>query len=251
MLLARRCAVLLTKPAAVEAEMARSVDTIVCVSAEEAAALRVLGAREPLVVEPWLSELSLTPAGFAERSDVFMVAGWLAGPESPNIDGLLWFVHEVLPIVRARVPWVRVRVSGPAPPKVALDAGGRGIFFEGQVSDMAEFYGRMRACIVPLRFGAGVKIKTVEALQYGVPTVATSVGAEGIDLRGTAALLVADDARDFAHGLVSLLTDRGLGTPTGRDRGTRRTAPIRSDQGHLGLYPGGSRRRPHGRKAAT
>jgi glycosyltransferase involved in cell wall biosynthesis len=73
---------------------------------------------------------------------------------------------------------------------------------------MAEFYGRMRACIVPLRFGAGVKIKTVEALQYGVPTVATSVGAEGIDLRGTAALLVADDARDFAHGLVSLLTDR-------------------------------------------
>jgi hypothetical protein len=38
--------------------------------------------------------------------------------------------------------------------------------------------------------------------------VATSVGAEGIDLRGTAALLVADDARDFAHGLVSLLTDR-------------------------------------------
>ena len=53
-----------------------------------------------------------------------------------------------------------------------------------------------------------MKIKTVEALQYGVPTVATSVGAEGIDLRGTAALLVADDARDFARGLISLLTDR-------------------------------------------
>jgi len=99
----------------VEAEMASSVDTIVCVSADEASALRALGAREPFVVEPWLSELSLTPAGFAERSDVFLVAGWLAGPESPNVDGLLWFVHEVLPIVRARVPWVRVRVTGPAP----------------------------------------------------------------------------------------------------------------------------------------
>jgi glycosyltransferase involved in cell wall biosynthesis len=73
---------------------------------------------------------------------------------------------------------------------------------------MAEFYGRMRACIVPLRYGAGVKIKTVEALQYGVPTVATKVGAEGIDLRGTSALLVADDAREFADGLVSLLSDR-------------------------------------------
>ena len=192
----------------VEAEMARSVDTIVCVSTDEAAALRALGAHDPLVVEPWLSDLALTPAGFAERSDVFLVAGWLAGPESPNVDGLVWFAREVLPIVRARVPWVRVRVSGPAPPKVALDVGGRGIFFEGQVSNMADFYGRTRACIVPLRYGAGVKIKTVEALQYGVPTVSTSVGAEGIDLRGTAALLVADDARQFGLGLVSLLTDR-------------------------------------------
>jgi len=192
----------------VEAEMAFSVDTIVCVSADEAAALRALGAREPLVVEPWLSDLSLTPAGFAERADAFLVAGWLAGPESPNVDGLVWFVHEVLPIVRARVPWVRVHVSGPEPPKVARDVGGRGICFEGQVSNMAEFYGRTRACIVPLRYGAGVKIKTVEALQYGVPTVATTVGAEGIDLRGTNALLVADDPREFADGLVALLTDR-------------------------------------------
>ena len=105
----------------VEAEMARSVDTIVCVSADEAAALRALGARDPLVVEPWLSDLALTPAGFAERSDVFLVAGWLAGPESPNVDGLVWFVREVLPIVRARVPWVRVHVSGPG----AAEGGSR------------------------------------------------------------------------------------------------------------------------------
>ena len=236
----------------VEAEMAFSVDTIVCVSADEAAALRALGAHEPLVVEPWLSNLELTPAGFADRSDVFLVAGWLAGPESPNVDGLLWFVREVLPVVRARVPWVRVHVSGPAPPKVALDVAGRGICFEGQVTDMAEFYGRTRACIVPLRYGAGVKIKTVEALQYGVPTVATTVGAEGIDLRGTSALLVADDARQFALQLVSLLTDR---TAWERQRAEiealEHATQVRSIDGHLGLYPGGSRGRPNGHLFAT
>ena len=192
----------------IEAEIARAVDTIVCVSSDEAAALRALGAREPFVVEPWLSEPALTPAGFAARSDAFLVAGWLAGPESPNVDGLLWFVRDVLPMVLARLPWVRIRVSGSAPPQAALEVGGRGISFEGHVGNIADFYGRTRACIVPLRYGAGVKIKTVEALQYGVPTVATSVGAEGIDLRGTAALSVADDARDFALALTSLLTDR-------------------------------------------
>ncbi len=77
----------------VEAEIARTLDTLVCVSADEAAALRALGARDPLVVEPWLREPALTPAGFAARSDVLMVAGWLAGPDSPNVDGLLWFAR--------------------------------------------------------------------------------------------------------------------------------------------------------------
>ncbi len=72
---------------------------------------------------------------------------------------------------------------------------------------MAGLYGRTRACVVPLRYGSGVKIKTVEALQYGVPTVSTKVGAEGIDLRGTAPMLVVDDAREFALALTSMLTE--------------------------------------------
>ena len=237
---------------AVEAEMAMSVDTIVCVSADEASALRALGAREPFVVEPWLSDLALTPAGFAARSDVFLVAGWLAGPESPNVDGLLWFVHEVLPIVRARVPWVRVRVSGPAPPKVALDAGGRGIFFEGQVSNMAEFYGRTRACIVPLRYGAGVKIKTVEALQYGVPTVATKCRRRGHRLARHRCVVGRRRCPGLRRGArFAADRSRGLGPATGRDREARRAASIRGVQGHLGLYPGGSRGRPNGHLPAT
>jgi len=192
----------------IEAEIARTADALVCVSTDEASVLRALGAPSPFVVEPWLCEPALTPADFAERSDVLMVAGWLAGPESPNVDGLLWFVHEVLPLVRAQVPWVRVHVSGPDPPHTIRGVEGRGISFEGHVSNMAELYGRARACIVPLRYGSGVKIKTVEALQYGVPTVATTVGAEGIDLRGTSSLLVFDAARDFATALISVVSDR-------------------------------------------
>jgi glycosyltransferase involved in cell wall biosynthesis len=159
-------------------------------------------------VEPWLREPQLTPAGFSARSDVLLVAGWLAGRESPNVDGLLWFAREVLPIVRARLPWVRVRVSGSDPPDTALEVEGRSISFIGHVSDMAALYGSTRACIVPLRYGSGVKIKTIEALQYGVPTVATPVGAEGIDFRGTSPLLVVGEPRQFAEALISVLTER-------------------------------------------
>ncbi|MGD1012698.1 MAG: glycosyltransferase family 4 protein, partial [Acidimicrobiales bacterium] len=193
---------------ALESEIASAADTMVCVSGEEAEAARALGARAPFVVEPWLSSPELTPAGFEARSDVLMIASWLAGPESPNADGLYWFVDNVMPIVKARLPWVRVQVSGASPPEEVLAVGGRGVSFVGQLGDIADAYGRSRACIVPLRYGAGVKIKTVEALQYGVPTIATTVGAEGIDLRGTEALKVTDDPREFAFSLTSLLTDR-------------------------------------------
>ena len=59
----------------------------------------------------------------------------------------------------------------------------------------------------PMRYGAGVKVKTIEALEYGVPTVATSVGAEGIELRGVdEALIVTDDAALFARAVIQLLT---------------------------------------------
>jgi glycosyltransferase involved in cell wall biosynthesis len=62
--------------------------------------------------------------------------------------------------------------------------------------------------IAPIRFGAGVKVKTVQALQHGVPVVSTSCGAEGIDTYGIDAIDVADDPNAFAGLLVTLLTDK-------------------------------------------
>jgi glycosyltransferase involved in cell wall biosynthesis len=78
---------------------------------------------------------------------------------------------------------------------------------EGFVDDLAGFYDRIRVVIAPIRYGAGVKLKTVEALQYGLPTVSTTVGAEGIDTRGLAAIDVVDDPEQFAERIAVLLTD--------------------------------------------
>ena len=76
--------------------------------------------------------------------------------------------------------------------------------FEGLVTDLPAFYDRTRVVISPIRFGAGVKVKTVQALQYGVPVVSTSCGSEGIDTYGLDAIAVADDPEDFARLLVSI-----------------------------------------------
>ena len=58
--------------------------------------------------------------------------------------------------------------------------------------------------VVPTRYGAGVKTKTVEALQYGVPVVATTIGAEGLPAQGLDAVVIADDPVLFAERVVSL-----------------------------------------------
>jgi glycosyltransferase involved in cell wall biosynthesis len=114
----------------------------------------------------------------------------------------------VLPLVRQAIPWIRVHVTGANPPADLLELADPNLLFVGHVADITAFYDGTRVVIAPIRFGAGVKVKTVQALQHGVPVVSTSCGAEGIDTYGIDAIAVADDAADFANYLVTLLTDR-------------------------------------------
>ncbi|AMY11734.1 N-acetylglucosaminyl-diphospho-decaprenol L-rhamnosyltransferase [Luteitalea pratensis] len=189
-----------------EIAIAGCADEIVCVSRDEAAFFEAHGARRVRVMTPWLCRAAPTEASLAGRADIAFVAGWLAGASSPNGDALEWFVTEVLPLVVAEVPWARVRVTGSLP--APLDRfEGMHLHAEGFVPDLADFYRRVRVAIAPLRFGAGVKLKTVEALQYGVPVVATTVGAEGLEGLQGEVIAVHDDAVAFAAAVVARLRD--------------------------------------------
>jgi glycosyltransferase involved in cell wall biosynthesis len=81
------------------------------------------------------------------------------------------------------------------------------IHLVGHVDDLADVYASARVVIVPLRFGSGVKLKAVEALLHGVTMVATTCGAEGIDLLSQPAIDVADEPEEFAERLASLLEE--------------------------------------------
>ena len=105
------------------------------------------------------------------------------------------------------VPWATLRVSGADPPPELREKERFGVPFEGHIPDLASFYGSARVVISPVRFGSGVKIKTVEALQFGLPVVSTTVGAEGIDLHGVKAVEITDAPEVFARAVCRLLTD--------------------------------------------
>ena len=189
-----------------EARVASNADVIVCVSREEAAFFASHGARTVHVRTPWLRKASLTSPTLRGRADIGLVAGWLGGAWSPNGDALAWFASRVMPRITAVVPWVRLRVTGTLPPELRPFEG-LNLTSVGFVDDLAEFYGGLRVAVAPIRYGAGVKLKTVEALQYGVPIVATTVGAEGLDeLRG-GAIAVHDAPEAFADAVIARLVD--------------------------------------------
>jgi GT2 family glycosyltransferase len=180
-------------------------DEIICVSDEEAAILASVAGHCPIeVVRPIVRGLAPTVAGFSDRADLLFTPGWLAGDVSPNVDALRWFVIDVLPRLLEVRPDIRLRVTGGNPPPAARALAGAAVDLLGFTPELRSQYEAARVAIVPMRFGAGVKLKCLEALQYGVPVVSTSVGAEGLGLHDSRAVVVTDDPRDFAASLLRL-----------------------------------------------
>mgnify|MGYP001744139759 FL=1 len=128
----------------------------------------------------------------------------------PNLDAVLWFLKEVFPKIRAEEP-VNFYVAGSKVPEElkALHSPENGIHILGFVSDerLRELYENCRLVVVPLRYGAGVKGKVIEALYYGAPVLTTSIGAEGIPAAETV-MEIEDSAPRFAEAALRLYRDR-------------------------------------------
>lgn len=189
----------------IERAIPLEADEIICVSDEEAAVLAsVPGHCRIEVIRPVVRGLAPTTASFSERTNLLFTPGWLAGDASPNVDALRWFVTHVLPRLCEVKSEIRLRVTGAAPPPAARALAGPAVDLVGFAPELRPHYEAARIVVVPMRVGAGVKLKCIEALQYGVPVVSTSVGAEGLGLHDPRAVIVADDPREFAASLLRL-----------------------------------------------
>lgn len=149
-----------------------------------------------------LQDSAGTQYQWSERSDILFVGGF---NHPPNVDGLCWFVDEVMPLVWEQCPQLKLHVVGSSAPVVVQSLAQDRVLIHGYLSDeeLAKQYLRARMVAVPLRFGAGVKGKVLEALQNEVPLVTTSIGAEGLP-EADLVFNICDEARDFADALVDL-----------------------------------------------
>jgi glycosyltransferase involved in cell wall biosynthesis len=127
---------------------------------------------------------------------------------SPNIDAVLYFVTCIWQKVLEQHPTCRLMIVGRNPcDQILALAGSEGIEIHANVANLDEVYQNATIALVPLRFGAGTKLKVLEAFGYGVPVVTTSVGSEGIDVQNDDHLLVADSSEAFAEACLRLLAE--------------------------------------------
>ena len=130
----------------------------------------------------------------------------------PNIDGIDFFVSQVLPLIRRRLPRCSLVIAGrsPGPAITALAAADPLIQVTGTVPDVRPYIWGSKVAIVPLRIGGGTRLKIYEAMAAGKPVVSTTVGAEGLDVDEGVNIFRADDAQSFADRCLQLLEDPAL-----------------------------------------
>jgi glycosyltransferase involved in cell wall biosynthesis len=175
-------------------------DAVIAIQQEEARYLRRYVSAEVFCVGH-VGALDIRPVADPGGSRILFV-----GSANPiNIHGLEWFVRSVLPKIRARIPDCELAIAGPA-------GSGRtwpnGVFALGPVESLALAYAEAALVINPVTFGTGLPVKTIEALSYGKPLVATTAGVRGLALQFAEAFYVAEDADGFARAVVELLQNR-------------------------------------------
>jgi glycosyltransferase involved in cell wall biosynthesis len=135
----------------------------------------------------------------------------------PNRDAMRWFCADILPRIRERFPGVKLSIVGPDPsPSIIALHDGERILVDGETADARPHIAAAAVYVVPIRLGAGTRVKILESLAMGKAVVSTRVGCEGLGLVHGEHILIADREDEFAGCVCRLLADVDFAARLGR-----------------------------------
>lgn len=191
-----------------EAEACRRASAVIAVSPGDRDHIRdIFGVQRVTDVPTGVDLAYFTPPVPAPTRSGLVFTGsmdWM-----PNIDGVLWFARNILPLIHRSHPECTLTIAGrkPTPAILELARTDPRILVTGTVPDIRPFLWEGAVAIVPLRIGGGTRLKIYESMAARIPVVSTTIGAEGLDYTDGETLLLADEPSTFAAACSRLLTN--------------------------------------------
>jgi glycosyltransferase involved in cell wall biosynthesis len=166
----------------------------------------------PITVIPIaIDTQKIQPVRRMPNSNNIVTLGTLHYP--PNADGIRWFINEVFPLIRQRVPDSTLTIIGKNPPQdfLAIEAENPSVIkVTGFVPDLTPYLMESALMVVPVRAGGGMRVRILEAFAYAMPIVTTTIGLEGIQATHEKDVLVSDNTIDYANTTIRLLENKFL-----------------------------------------
>jgi len=159
----------------------------------------------PFLLSPVLEDF--TP--FSKRAHFISIGNFL---HAPNWDVTLLLKHTIWPEIRKVIPDAQLHIYGAYPSEkvIQLHNAKEGFHIKGRASSAKEVISKAKVLLAPLRFGAGLKGKFIDAMQCGTPSVTTQIGAEGMQGGFTWGGYIEDDVYAFAKAATTLYIDKNL-----------------------------------------
>jgi len=188
-----------------EAEAAADFDRVFLCGPADIAELEKTAPMPQAVVCPHGQDMPAAERLAGERqAGAIVVSGVMS--TYTNVDAVSWFAREVFPLVEREVPEAEFWIVGRNPQRAVRDLARPGkVVVTGEVPDVYDWLCRAAVGVAPLRIGAGMQNKLVQAMAAGLPVVATSMANEGIGATPAEHLVVSDGAEGFASAVVELL----------------------------------------------
>lgn len=160
----------------------------------------------PFLLNPIQEKDILNWPLFEERKHFVTIGNFL---HEPNWNAVLFLKEEIWPLIRKKLPEAELHIYGayPSPKVTQLHQPKEGFLIKGRANSAQEVMLHAKVCLAPLRFGAGLKGKLIDAMECGTPSVTTFIGAEAMHGNLDWAGVVTDDVTDFANASVKLYTD--------------------------------------------
>ena len=194
----------------IEVDLAKKADITIAITQHEGKLLKSYGVSNIAVVPNiHFPQVDYGMASFEDRDGICFIGGY---DHNPNVDAVTWLINEIMPIVWKRLPNLIVNLLGSNPPKEVTSLQSCNVVVPGYVNDVSSYFDKNRVFVAPLRVGAGMKGKIGQSMEYGLPVITTSIGAEGMDLTHDKNVLIADNAKDFANEILRLYQNKILWT---------------------------------------